>query len=98
MVRPGSPQEPQNEPRTNEDLSVLYADCLEAVRRGATHEAWRDIRLRIRQLRQQIEQQAVGAGECTFCGGRRPTSTLHVLDLHAPAGRWTLCFRCWHLL
>jgi hypothetical protein len=55
MVRPGPPQEPREGARSNEDLAVLYADCIEAFRRGATQEVWGDIGLRICELEQQLQ-------------------------------------------
>jgi hypothetical protein len=63
MVRAGSPQEPRDEARTQADLAELYAQFLDAIRRGAPQQVWQDLHLRLAELRQRLDMQADSSAE-----------------------------------
>jgi hypothetical protein len=75
MVERRSPkQSPDDEPRTLDQLAVLYSDCIEAFRRDAAPEVWHQLDLRIAEFQQRFERQFADAGERVFRDSQRTTS------------------------
>lgn len=87
-----------DDPALVEDLADLMRECFARVRRQDPPEAWTDVLLHIATLEAQLNGQDAGSAQCTYCGVRRPTTTLHVFELVAPQRLWNLCDRCWRML